>query len=204
MRHQGKLTTWKEEKGFGFITPRNGGEPVFVHIKAFLNRARRPVASEDVTYKLTVDAKGRARADKVAYADDGFGTTGSLNRGTISVALVGLFIGVLLVLVHVGKLPLQILYVYAGLSVIAVAAYGLDKSAAVSGHRRIKETTLHLFGLVGGWPGALLAQNLFRHKSRKISFQIEFWITVVLNCGVLWWISTPSGRAALRAIPFIS
>lgn len=70
---------------------------------------------------------------------------------------------------------------YGAASVVAFAAYGLDKSAARRGAPRISEQTLLLLGLVGGWPGALIAQQLFRHKTRKRSFRRAFWGTVVLN-----------------------
>jgi cold shock CspA family protein len=49
MRHQGKITSWKDEQGFGFITPNVGGNQVFVHVKAFIGRQKRPVGHEIVT-----------------------------------------------------------------------------------------------------------------------------------------------------------
>jgi len=70
---------------------------------------------------------------------------------------------------------------YLGMSFIAFIAYALDKSAAVSGRWRTSEQTLHLFSLAGGWPGALLAQQLLRHKTSKQSFVYAFWFTVLLN-----------------------
>ena len=70
---------------------------------------------------------------------------------------------------------------YAVMSVIAFAAYGLDKSAARRAAPRISERTLLNIGLLGGWPGAVSAQQLFRHKTRKRSFRRAFWGTVVLN-----------------------
>ena len=63
-----------------------------------------------------------------------------------------------------------VLAVYATMSAITFVAYGIDKSFARRGKRRINETTLHLLALLGGWPGALLAMPLFRHKRRKTSF----------------------------------
>ena len=70
---------------------------------------------------------------------------------------------------------------------MAFAAYAIDKSAAKGGRRRIPENSLHLLALAGGWPGAFVAQRLLRHKTRKVSFQVVFWLTVVANGGALWW-----------------
>ena len=74
---------------------------------------------------------------------------------------------------------------YGAASLVAFAAYGIDKSAARRGATRISEQTLLLLGLVGGWPGALVAQQLFRHKTRKRSFRRAFWGTVGVNILVL-------------------
>jgi uncharacterized membrane protein YsdA (DUF1294 family) len=43
---------------------------------------------------------------------------------------------------------------------------------------------LHLLAFLGGWPGALLGQRQFRHKTKKVSFLIAFWVVVVLHVGV--------------------
>lgn len=103
-------------------------------------------------------------------------------------------------LVFAGKLPFAVLGLYLAASSIAFGAYAFDKSAARNDQWRIQESTLHLFALIGGWPGALAAQRLLRHKSKKQSFQLVFWATVVLNCGALGWLFTPSGTEALHAI----
>ncbi|GAA5097092.1 hypothetical protein GCM10025760_30840 [Microbacterium yannicii] len=70
---------------------------------------------------------------------------------------------------------------YGAASLVAFAAYGIDKSAARRGAARISEQTLLLLGLIGGWPGAIVAQQLFRHKTRKRSFRRVFWGTVAVN-----------------------
>jgi uncharacterized membrane protein YsdA (DUF1294 family) len=70
---------------------------------------------------------------------------------------------------------------YLAASVLAFAAYAVDKSAAIGGRWRTPEPTLHMLGLVGGWPGALLAQQLLRHKTSKQSFLLGYWATVLLN-----------------------
>ena len=70
---------------------------------------------------------------------------------------------------------------YAITSLSCFVAYALDKSAAKSGAWRTPERTLLVLGLVGGWPGALLAQQWLRHKTAKRSFQQQFWVTVAVN-----------------------
>ena len=57
VRHKGQITNWNDDRGFGFITPAAGGEQVFVHIKSFVNRGRRPAGSDIVTYEVTRDRK---------------------------------------------------------------------------------------------------------------------------------------------------
>jgi uncharacterized membrane protein YsdA (DUF1294 family) len=81
---------------------------------------------------------------------------------------------------------------YMFFSVIAFFHYARDKSAARAGRRRIPEQRLLVLGLVGGWPGALLAQQTLRHKTAKRSFQLQFWISVVINLLALCWLIVAS------------
>ncbi|HPW85528.1 MAG TPA: DUF1294 domain-containing protein [Rhodoferax sp.] len=87
---------------------------------------------------------------------------------------------------------------YATASVITFLVYAIDKSAARQRTWRTPERTLHLLALAGGWPGALLAQQLLRHKTAKLPFRITFWITVVLNVAGFLWVCSPAGRATLN------
>jgi len=99
-----------------------------------------------------------------------------------------------------GKLPFTVLVLYLAASVITFGAYAFDKSAARNDQWRTQESTLHFLALVGGWPGALAAQRLLRHKSKKQSFQFVFWATIVFNFSALGWLFTPSGTEALHSI----
>ena len=72
-------------------------------------------------------------------------------------------------------------------SAIAFVMYGIDKRRAVKMQPRISERTLHLLSILGGWPGAHLAQRLFRHKTLKISFRLVFWITVAFHLAIIAW-----------------
>ncbi|HEY4530178.1 MAG TPA: DUF1294 domain-containing protein, partial [Luteimonas sp.] len=88
-----------------------------------------------------------------------------------------------------GWLPFAVVGWYVGASLVTFVMYRIDKAAAQHGSRRTPEATLHMAGLAGGWPGALLAQQLFRHKTVKQPFQVVFWATVVLNLAALGWLA---------------
>jgi uncharacterized membrane protein YsdA (DUF1294 family)/cold shock CspA family protein len=92
---------------------------------------------------------------------------------------------------------------YAGVSLLSFAQYWQDKHSAQKGRWRTAENTLQLTALLGGWPGALVAQQVFRHKTRKLEFQLPFWL-IVLAHQVFWldWLLL-KGRyfgAPLRAL----
>lgn len=95
--------------------------------------------------------------------------------------------------VVLGRLPAYLLWLFLAASMAAFLVYALDKSAAKRNRWRTPETTLHLLALIGGWPGALAAQRLLRHKSAKTSFRVAFWFTVLLNCLALAWLIGSSG-----------
>jgi cold shock CspA family protein len=61
----GKITSWNEEKGFGFITPNSGGKSIFIHINDFSKKHKRPIQGLSVTYSLSKDSRGRICATNV-------------------------------------------------------------------------------------------------------------------------------------------
>lgn len=200
MRYQGRITSWKDNQGYGFVVQNGDSEQIFVHIKSFQNRQRRPAGNDIVTYEIGTDAKGRKRAEYVAFVSDRPISAGSAKTGTFTLALAAAFLFFLLAATAMGKLPIAVLGIYTVASLVAYVAYASDKSAARQRQWRTKEDILHLLGLIGGWPGALIAQKQLRHKNRKASFQAVFWTTVVLNCGGLGWLLTPTGATFLRSI----
>ncbi|MEW5926524.1 MAG: DUF1294 domain-containing protein [Gemmatimonadota bacterium] len=92
-----------------------------------------------------------------------------------------------------GTVPLPVLAGYGAMSLAAFVLYRHDKRAAQGGKARTRERTLHLLGLLGGWPGGLLAQDRLGHKTRKAAFQLVFWATVALNCAALGWLLGAAG-----------
>ena len=74
---------------------------------------------------------------------------------------------------------------YALMSALSFSLYGLDKRASTRGGWRTSEVRLHLVELLGGWPGALLGQRVFRHKTHKFSYRIVFWLCVMLHVAVI-------------------
>lgn len=200
MRHQGRITDWNDDRGFGFVTPNGGGQRVFIHIKSFSNRQRRPTGNEPVTYSLTVDDRGRPQGVNITFVGDRspVETTSVPGPGVGAMAWAAFVIAVVLVAVVMGTLPFFFLILYLVSSCVAYLAYVFDKAAALQGKWRTSEQTLHLLSLIGGWPGAVLAQRAYRHKTQKRSFQLTFQATVVLNCAVLAWFLSPVGLSAMH------
>lgn len=94
-----------------------------------------------------------------------------------------------------GMMPHFLAGVYLLLGVTSYLMYGSDKAAAERGASRTPENNLHLVDFLGGWPGALIAQQKFRHKTMKKSYQFVFWLTVAFNIAGMWWLVS-SGTAS--------
>ncbi|MDM8515719.1 DUF1294 domain-containing protein [Desulfobacterales bacterium HSG16] len=123
-------------------------------------------------------------------------------RKNVSWPVVGavFFLIIVGVAVFTARIPILIFALYLLISLITFIVYAADKSAARKGTYRTRESTLHLLSLIGGWPGAIVAQQKLRHKSSKQSFRSVFWVTVLLNCGVFAWLLTPTGKAILQSL----
>jgi len=196
MRQQGRLSEWNDARGFGFVQPNGGGERCFVHIRAFAARDRRPVLGDVITYDVENDAQGRRNAVAVRFAlgrDGRRPAARAAVRGAgpdrlprTAIALV--FLAGLIAVALWQHWPTWVPGAYLALSVVTFAWYWHDKSAAQNDRQRTPESTLQGLALLGGWPGALMAQAMLRHKNRKASFQRVFWVAVVINIVALGWL----------------
>ncbi len=200
MRNAGRINGWKDDKGYGFVTPHGGGMRAFLHIKAFQAATRRPAEGDLISYETQTDAKGRLNAIEVRFAGQRVDAR-TKARGLTSMRMPRLAIGAAFLLLAValmvmGIAPALLTLLYLLMSAVSYIAYFLDKDAAGKRRRqRTPEATLHMLDVLGGWPGALIAQQQGRHKTVKATFQIGFWLSVVANLtavAALWY----SGIAA--------
>jgi len=194
MLQKGILSDWNDQKGFGFVRVNGKGADVFVHISAFGAHARRPQDGDLITYQLESGKERNPRASKVRIVgDNASAPLPRSGRGLAGVSFALLFSALLAALAYRGQISLTVVTIYAVACVITFIIYAADKFAAQAKAWRTRESTLHLFELLGGWPAGLLAQRILHHKSRKRSYQVSFWIIVVLNCLGLVYLMTVYG-----------
>ena len=209
-KEQGKIIKWNDDKGYGFILPKDSKKHIFVHIKSFVNRNIRPEINHDVVYTISKNKDGKQSAINVTRATDNL-LGNKTNKKNISLKSIsnnsnsnyaidyksahsiGIFY-IILVLSFLAflfysfmheKLPPTIIIFYIIMGIITYFAYSSDKSKAITKEYRTSEKSLHILSLAGGWMGAIIAQQKFRHKNKKSSFQILFWITVFFNISIL-------------------
>lgn len=215
---KGRLKSWDDAKGFGFIQPANGGADVFAHISV-MRGDRRPQPGDDVLFIEGRDERGRPRAAHLRLAGElsldrqairrkpktpdnaaparpkpaakparrAAAQSGGIHSPGSKIVLFALLcvLPVLAALQLFGKGLWWLAPLYLSASLLSFVQYWLDKRNAQSGAQRTPENTLHLVELLGGWPGALIAQQVFRHKTRKASYQTVFWLIVGLH-QLLW------------------
>ena len=192
MERLGKVSEWNDDRGFGFIAPLDG-EParVFFHVRDYRLDGRRPEAGELVKFTAQRQADGKWRAHTVrrtasatrpakpsALARTASPRHASWLTGAVAIAAYALLVAWT---IDNGRIPFEAVFVPLILSAITFVAYALDKHAAQNGRWRTPESTLHLLELAGGWPGAWIAQQTLRHKSRKPGYRVAFWTVVVLH-----------------------
>ena len=189
---KGTLVDWKDKQGFGFVRPEAGGRDYFIHISAFeKGMPRRPHVGDNVIYQDVPEGQSgshkqrriqQAVIEGMIYED--FNKPEPLLERLFHKALAALPIGFSLAYIWDTGNPIP-LALYMFLSVLCIIFYGADKKRALQEDWRMPESYLHIFNLMGGWPGSLLVQRRFRHKHKKPSYQRIFWAIIILHYA-LW------------------
>ncbi len=196
MEQHGVLRSWNGNKGFGFIRADNSD--YFVHISSV--RGERPEQGAAVLFVAGTDDKGRLRAESMRSTGTQAAPAQQTNNSThrqrpltanhlkrsLSILVTACAIpavGAWQAFQH--NAVLWPLLLYISMSLLSILQYWCDKHNAQNGQWRIPEKRLHAIDMFGGWPGALLAQQLLRHKTQKTSFQVVFWL-IVLAHQVYW------------------
>ena len=192
---KGKLTKWKDERGFGFIRPQDGSQEVFLHISDIKDLARRPQEGDIIYYHVvTENGKMRACNASIVGAKSKRGSSSKAKRKypfptweVLLLSILPLTGAIHFALITTNPIPLML---YLVMSLVTFALYAEDKSRAKRGKWRISEQTLHLCEFAGGWLGGFIAQRKLRHKSIKSSYQIVFWAIVVIHTAfwIVFWI----------------
>lgn len=195
VRSEGELTSWNDDRGFGFITEAGGGQRVFVHISSFPRDTVRPSLGESLTFEIELAGDGRTvarrvRGERMTPLPNGVrhpraaarARPGLLGRpGSADFLAIVAFVGVYAVASVLWPMPPWVAGVYVLTSILSFIVYAVDKRAATLGAWRISDSSLLSLGLIGGWPGAIIGQQVYRHKTRKRAFRLAFWGTVLLN-----------------------
>src|SRR5690606_38391198 len=151
------------------------GKPRAAHANVTAPSALRAHSPEPVLPVLPPRLTPSARASRLGY-----------------LAVLG-FVGIAFVVALIHPIPYWVWILYVGMSFATFVAYALDKRAAETAGWRLSEGSLLALGLACGWPGAVIAQQVMRHKTLKMSFQVVFWVTVVVNVVafvVFSWVAT--------------
>jgi uncharacterized membrane protein YsdA (DUF1294 family)/cold shock CspA family protein len=195
-RKEGRLSGWNEARGFGFLRPVDGGPDAFAHIRAFAKEERHIEEGHLYTYETETDQAGRLRAAdirpvRIVPAQPSILQKFIRRSPRLLVIPAFLFIAVAVSLAT-DVSPLWFV-IYGVASIACFTGYALDKRAAEHHQWRVSETILLLVGLVGGWPGAIVAQELFRHKTKKPAFRTLFWMSVAINMAAFVQIAAFTG-----------
>jgi uncharacterized membrane protein YsdA (DUF1294 family)/cold shock CspA family protein len=205
VRRDGTVVSWKDERGFGFISPQTGGPNVFVHIKSYPVDSGRPFIGQRVTFEVGRDARGKEQATRIVPIDHAEApkptiVSGRSKPGNASYFAIPAFAIIYIACSLMWHIAWQVAALYVALSILSFIMYAVDKSAATAGRWRVPEQSLILVGLVGGWPGAIVGQQVFRHKTKKTSFRSRFWASVVINVFCFVGLSSPAFAALVSGI----
>ena len=174
MVHTGKIKLWHNDKGFGWLDA--DGRKIFLHWRDFTEKHKRPEVGDVIRFEIGEDTKKRPCAVRATHVNDG----GRIRPTNIIVLVLLLFFPIC-ALLDCGLSLHSALIAVALLSTYTYYAYADDKRRARLHGWRLSEQYLHILELIGGWPGAYIAQRRLRHKVSKPMYQLIFWAIVILH-----------------------
>jgi uncharacterized membrane protein YsdA (DUF1294 family)/cold shock CspA family protein len=215
MRKEGTIVRWDDAKGFGFIRSPSLAQDVFVHVRDLRSsigeaprlglrvtfeeihvggKGPRAVAVQPFAASNVEDEPRKRKPAPAQRRNEGGGRTRPSTKSDSRwvLPLMAAYAVALMWLVLHRQLPWWVLGVAVLLNLGTFFAYWQDKYAAQQRRWRVKEDTLHLWSLAGGWVGAWFAQQILRHKSLKASFRTTYRATVVIHCAGVFgfcWLS---------------
>lgn len=167
-----RLAEWDATRGYGFLQVSK--KRVFLHRRDFAELDRQPVVGEEIRFIMGKDAKGRQCAKEAVFV---------ISRRSPGIwrpiLLISLLVMPSIALIRAGGDNRWIFGYLAVINLVTYKVYAMDKRSARAGAWRVAEGKLHLLELLGGWPGAYIAQNNLRHKCSKGSYQFIFWLIVI-------------------------
>lgn len=198
---QGTVSYWRDDKGFGFVTT-DTSERIFFHIRDFKQPpARRPQQGDRLSFQLGFDKQQRSYALSLQLEESTVAPTKPAKSTGPDFYQIQqqawcfryLFFALLLLSLLAGSFAFTVPLFYLEASLFTYWLYQIDKKLAASGQSsRLPEESLQMFSLIGGWPGALVAQKRLHHKVHKMPFQREFRFVIYGNsCFLLWLLSEP-------------
>lgn len=188
---RGKLISWKDDKGFGFIQPEEGGKEIFLHISS-LDSSRRPKSGDMIRYELAMGQRGKMQAVNARIEGVPLTTAPEPNPSAPASAIMWLAVSIAFLFCFISALyhPLfgingVVVEAYIILNAITFFSYWFDKYAARRNQWRTPEKILHGLEMLGGWFGGFVAQQVLRHKTIKLEYQRQFWLIVASHV-ILW------------------
>ncbi|MFK7911172.1 MAG: DUF1294 domain-containing protein [Akkermansiaceae bacterium] len=175
-RHIAKIHSWESGETYGFL--KHGKKGLFLHRRDFAERHKKPEPGDLIHFEVGKDSKGRRCAINAVHHNDG----GRFSIPSLALLTALLCLPLLAILQLSRAHPSIPTWAFAApllVSLITYRFYAADKKHARAKRWRTSESTLHFLELIGGWPGAFIAQRRLRHKCSKENYQSVFWLIVI-------------------------
>ena len=177
---QGKIINFDREKGYGFIYSNDYKENIFIH-KSEIKNASELFQGQNVEFQIKRTKKGLSAIGLEAGVKQ---QSPYLLFALISAIITIAIFSYLYVYEHIRPIFSYLIAINFSTFVL----YGYDKLISSGEALRIPEWNLHALAILGGSPAGLASQKFFRHKTVKGSFQLVYWIIVVIQVGLLYWL----------------